>query len=186
MNEINYFNLTGLLCVLIAGSILAGFPSAVKHTEKENTALFLGGDPYVKKNQIIREHEMRVGFCLLVLGTALQIVGLLTRRWISSWPPPCVGVFTGVLVVAMVLYVIPPLTYKWWSFPKIEAYFTEKYKGTFKDIETAIKNNNKDVDTTGLDTIGDILDTSRKEGESDDKKYLEQLRPFFSGESSKE
>jgi hypothetical protein len=199
MDVINYFTLFGLFFILVAGAILAGFPSKVRNTKKEHTELFLGGDPYVKKNQMIREYEAKVGFCCLILGAALQIIGLLTNKGNLSLPCPTIGVVGCATVAIVTLFVIPPLTYKW-SSKKINPYFVKKYREMFEKAEDLIINNglykyevnmrglaltSKDKEerlanaTKHLDLIGDMVDIPRMEGESN-KEFLEKLKPSFS------
>ncbi len=186
MNGINYFTLSGLFFVLIAGAILAGYPSAVKDTDMETRTIYRS-NPFARKNQIIREYEARVGFYWLILGAALQITGLLTRKGVLPWPCPTVGVIGCAAVCAVILQVTPVLLYKKISFPQFISEHIDRLRRGFEAKEAVLLNpapgaNILDTMKT-INMVGRLLDVPRQ-GESDEQ-YLEKLRQLLFVKDSK-
>ncbi len=174
MDEINDFTIVGLFSFLIAGLILGGFLSKVKNPD---LVLHWPNIPLETKNRVVKRYEMYAGGLWLSLGTALQIVGCFRPNIM----PLCIDLTTKVIILGCItiglLIMTPELAYK--------VGFRERRRRVLENAqrERILENAEKRIEkgqgaTEELNQLGEGMDISRKEGESD-REYLERLRPLF-------
>ncbi len=174
MDEINDFTIVGLFSFLVAGLILGGFLSKVKNPD---LLLFWTNIPLETRNRVIKRHEMYAGGLWLFLGTVLQTVGYFGPNIMIL----CIDLTTKVIILGCItigLFIMTPeLAYKLGS--RIRRRRVRENAQKERILENAEKRIEKGQGATEeLNQLGEGMDISRKEGESD-REYLERLRPLF-------